>query len=90
MWPTSAETVCDPAAVTRPPIEGFAAVGNGWARYEALEQLGTQLISVHPDTWPTASAVIALAAHWLEENDALPPEQAQPVYIRDKVADKPG
>ena len=31
MLPTSAETVCDPAAVTRPPIEGFAAVGNGWA-----------------------------------------------------------
>jgi tRNA threonylcarbamoyladenosine biosynthesis protein TsaB len=89
MRPVGAETVCDPAAVTRPLVEGFAAVGNGWARYAVLERLAGQLSSIHPDTGPTASAVIQLARHWLRDHSALPPEMAQPVYVRDKVADKP-
>jgi tRNA threonylcarbamoyladenosine biosynthesis protein TsaB len=89
MLPAGTEQVCDPGDVAHLPVEGFAAVGNGWVRYAPLEQFGRQFVSVHPDTWPTASAVIALAGRWLQDHEALPPEQAQPVYLRDKVAEKP-
>jgi tRNA threonylcarbamoyladenosine biosynthesis protein TsaB len=87
MRPVSAERVCDPTEVVRPPVEGFAAAGNGWIRYEVLRKLGRQFLAVHAETWPTASAVAALAARWLEDHEALPPEQAQPVYLRDQVAE---
>ncbi len=89
MLPASDELLCDPGQVARPPVEGFAAVGNGWVRFDALRALGKQLLSVHPDTWPTATAVAVLAEHWLRDHEPLPAEQAQPVYLRDKVAERP-
>ncbi len=90
MQPASGEVVCDPGEVARPLVEGFAAVGNGWSRFEELERLGRQFISVHDAVWPTAAAVAGLAGEWLKDQEALPAEQAQPVYLRDKVAEKPG
>ncbi len=90
MQAASGEVVCDPGEVVRPLIEGFAAVGNGWSRFEELERLGRQFISVHDAVWPTAAAVAGLAGEWLKDQEALPAEQAQPVYLRDKVAEKPG
>ena len=41
------------------------------------------------DAWPRAAAVALLAAHWLRDHQGLPAEAAEPVYLRDKVADKP-
>jgi tRNA threonylcarbamoyladenosine biosynthesis protein TsaB len=85
----SQEQVCPPADVAVDQPELVCGAGNGFAHYPELQALGAELVSCLPDCWPRASAVCRLAAHWLEQHQALPAEQAQPVYIRDKVAEKP-
>ena len=50
--------------------------------------LAGSLESVHIDTWPSAGVMIPLAQHWLQTHEPLPANQAQPVYLRDKVASK--
>jgi tRNA threonylcarbamoyladenosine biosynthesis protein TsaB len=88
MLPASQERVCPPEAVQTPQNADFYAVGIGFARYDELEKLSTQLAGVRADIWPRASSVITLAQHWLLSNTALPAEQVQPVYLRDNVAKK--
>lgn len=88
MIPVGEERVCAPAEVQAPQDAGFHAVGIGFERYEPLAQLSDQLVAVRTDIWPRAAAVITLAEYWLLSNTALPAEQAQPVYLRDNVAQK--
>ena len=40
------------------------------------------------DTWPDAVSVLKLAQDHLLDNNAVPAEMAQPVYLRDNVAQK--
>lgn len=87
-----AESVCAPDAVPAP--EGghdWSAAGEGWGSYrEALEaRLGVTPRRCHPQQMPQAHDVAVLAAAELAAGRALPPEQATPVYLRDRVADKP-
>ena len=63
-------------------------IGIGFDRYEALNKLSGQLAGIRSDVWPKASSVLKLAQEWLLSNEALPAEQAQPVYLRDNVAKK--
>ncbi len=88
MSPVVEEQVCSPEDVQPPTTAGTYGVGIGFARYEALEKLSGQLAGVRPDLWPRASTVITLAQDWLRDNEALPAERAQPVYLRDNVAKK--
>ena len=88
MVPAGPERVCSPADVSLPDQTGTVGVGIGFERYEALEKLSPRLQDVRPDVWPRASAVIRLAQEWLLDQEALPAEQAQPVYLRDNVARK--
>lgn len=67
---------------------GDAGVGSGFARYEPLSRACGPPLRM-ADTWPRAGAVAALAQAWLRGSDPLPPEQAQPVYLRDRVAERP-
>ena len=67
----------------------WLAAGNGFGRYEALGRLAEEAIACLPEAWPRAGAVLELAEAWLAGNEPLPAALAQPVYIRDKVADKP-
>lgn len=83
------EIVCEPELVAVADPAAWSGVGNGFERYPGLAGLSSHLNSVHPDIWPHASAMIPLAEAWLLENKALPASQAQPVYIRDQVAQKP-
>jgi len=87
--PVSDEQVCPPARVCVDQAEFICAAGNGFARYQELVDLGVGMASCLPDCWPRASAVCRLAARYLEQQQALPAALAQPVYIRDNVADKP-
>ena len=89
MTPVSAEEVCPPENVRAPSPGGFFGVGNGFGRYAALNELAAQLLGIRADTWPRASAVIRLAQDWLRSNEPLSAELAQPVYLRDDVAQKP-
>lgn len=82
------ERVCPPeqaASLVRPEATG---VGNGFVRYPELVAAGARLPALIPEAWPKASSMLPLALNWLRSNAPLPAEQAQPVYLRDKVAQK--
>jgi len=82
------EQVCPPEAVECPSGGDAYGIGIGFERYPDLCPQREQLAGVIADIWPQAQAVLALAKNWLIENEPLPPEQAQPVYLRDNVAKK--
>jgi tRNA threonylcarbamoyladenosine biosynthesis protein TsaB len=89
MREASPENVCAPETAASLAEPGWDGIGNGFSRYAELAALKADLGRVDSDAWPTASAVAELAAAWLSDHAGLPPEQAQPVYLRDKVAEKP-
>lgn len=67
----------------------WIAAGNGFERFDELCDLARGAVSCLPETWPRASVVLKLAREWLKYNQALPAGLAQPVYIRNNVAQKP-
>ena len=69
------------------PPGPLAAVGDGFAAYPDL--LAPHLphgVDPRPDVWPTAAAVARLAAPAFAAGQGLEAAQAQPIYVRDKVA----
>ena len=64
--------------------EHWTGAGNGFARYDALS--GAPLKQCHAAAVPHASTLAALAAAEWNAEDALPAEQAQPVYLRETVS----
>jgi tRNA threonylcarbamoyladenosine biosynthesis protein TsaB len=88
MVPVTAERVCSPESVSIPVNSGTFGIGNGFDRYTPLGELSEHLMGIRPDIWPRASSMLKLAQHWLNSNEPLSAEQAQPVYLRDNVAKK--
>jgi len=88
MISTGEEKVCGPEEVQSPVDSDYWGVGIGFDRYPALNRLTGQLLGIRADIWPKASSVLKLAQEWLCTHEALPAEQAQPVYLRDNVAKK--
>jgi tRNA threonylcarbamoyladenosine biosynthesis protein TsaB len=88
MVPVGDEKVCSPDDVQLPANVETYGVGIGFERYPALQMLSENLAGFQPDIWPRASSVLKLAREWLLTHEALPAEQAQPVYLRDNVAKK--
>jgi tRNA threonylcarbamoyladenosine biosynthesis protein TsaB len=70
-----------PAAVPKPPGEGWIGCGNGFAAYGPMG-----CARVMPDIHPTALAVARLAAPRLVAGQGVDAALAIPVYVRDKVA----
>ena len=65
------------------------AAGFGWQRYPALlEENRDSLRSVSDILYPDARYLLRLAAP-LFDRDAIAPEEVQPAYLRQKVAEKP-
>ena len=85
------QRVCAPGDAAAPigDSQPFIAVGNGFARFEELAALGRTATLCVADLWPRATMILRLAEAWLRDHDPLPPALAQPVYIRDQVAEKP-
>lgn len=84
----SAATVCPPAAAPLPAAPGYLGCGSGFAAYPAIlaERYGERLGEIRPQAIPHARAVARLAAPRFAAGLGLPPEQAEPFYVRDKVA----
>ena len=82
------EQVSIPSAVVA--AGSWLAAGNGFERFDELRELAQGAVCCLPDTWPRASVVLKLAQAWLKDNQALSAGLAQPVYIRNNVAQKPG
>ena len=88
MAPVDAEKVCSPEDIQLPANSETYGVGIGFDRYKTLGSMSAGLAGIRSDIWPKASSVLKLAMVWLHTNEALPAEQAQPVYLRDNVAKK--
>ena len=91
--PVDEEVVCAPEAVPPPRGEGdWVGVGSGFAAHaEALQaRLAAVLARTLPEVLPAARAMQRLAARAYAHGDCRPADEAQPVYLRDNVAEKPG
>lgn len=76
-----------PAAAPAPTFSGGCGVGDGFGAYGALLMARKpDLQGVRADAFPTASAVLRLAAPRFARGDAVAAALAQPIYVRDKVA----
>ncbi|RUL71410.1 tRNA (adenosine(37)-N6)-threonylcarbamoyltransferase complex dimerization subunit type 1 TsaB [Dyella choica] len=82
------ERVCMPDALVLPPADAWNVAGTGWATYREalLARLGVEPRSADGNCYPQARHVATLAVREFNAGRALAPEQALPVYLRDKVA----
>ncbi len=83
------ESVTLAGQIDFPEIEGYG-IGSGWRVYQTQMQQRLQELVTHVDveSLPGAAAVARLAAADFASGQALPVEQAMPVYLRDRVAKK--
>jgi tRNA threonylcarbamoyladenosine biosynthesis protein TsaB len=84
------EAVQAAAAVTLPDGHDWYGVGSGFAAYEdaLLAACDDKLVGHAAQYFPLARDVAALAAAQVRLGNVVPAEQALPVYLRDKVAEK--
>jgi tRNA threonylcarbamoyladenosine biosynthesis protein TsaB len=87
MVPAGPESVGAPEVVVPEEPERWAGVGNGFERFEALA--GTPVAQRFPEACARAGDVARLAASAWSPEAARPPDRAQPVYLRNRVAEKP-
>jgi len=74
-----------------PESGDWFAAGSGWSAYAdvLLPRFAAVVRAVDADILPRAHDVAVIAAHQVMRHGWLSAEQAQPVYLRDNVADKP-
>lgn len=73
-------TLGRPETVTVPP--GFVLAGNAFAAYGERLPKGVPRV----DALPCAAALLRVAPTLIAQGEAVPAEQALPLYVRDKVA----
>jgi tRNA threonylcarbamoyladenosine biosynthesis protein TsaB len=85
--PVGPEMVASPAEVPVPEGGGWYGAGSGFGAYgQALGQvLGPALVGTDPGRTCEASDIALLAALAFRRGEAVPPELALPVYLRDRV-----
>jgi len=81
-WRERLSARCTPPGALQAPEAGeWVGCGNGFAVYGAMG-----LARVHPEIHPSAAAVARLAAPRLAAGEGVDAAEAQPRYLRDKVA----
>lgn len=73
--------VCRPEHITVPEAQRVLLAGNAFEAYGERLPAGERVHAL-----PTAAALLRLATKLMAAGQAVPPEQAMPLYIRDKVA----
>ena len=84
------ERVGQPGCIEQPSAPGWFGAGSGWSAYRdiLIARLGSRLYGFDSERLPRAEYVARLAAADYRAGLAVPPEQAQPIYLRDEVAKK--
>ena len=79
---------CAPDSVLSAPTgENCVGIGDGFiAHSDGLRARKPNMLKVRPDIYPTAAAVARLAAPIFARGGGINAGQAQPIYVRDKVA----
>ncbi|HEY3644366.1 MAG TPA: tRNA (adenosine(37)-N6)-threonylcarbamoyltransferase complex dimerization subunit type 1 TsaB [Gammaproteobacteria bacterium] len=81
------EALSPPSEVSAPSAGPWFGAGPGWDAYgEALKARVPQLSGTDGALLPTAGDIVRLGDIAFRKGQKLPPEQALPVYLRDKVA----
>lgn len=86
--PILPESVIVPEGVIVPDEVRGIGIGSGWEVYGEVLRLRVgedRLLEIWPQHLPRASAVARLAAEMFAKGEAVVPEQALPVYLRDRV-----
>lgn len=85
------ERVCPAQEVPVPPGSGWFGAGNAWDTYESAlrARLGAALSDWERGWHPRARDVAWLGLCGYRNGEAVPPDSALPVYLRDRVAVKP-
>lgn len=83
-----AERVLPPEALHLPQRAHWRVRGSGWASFaqRLLPAFGSAMIEAEGEALPHAASVARIAARMHAEGQGLAPEDAQPTYLRDKVA----
>jgi tRNA threonylcarbamoyladenosine biosynthesis protein TsaB len=83
------EAVLPATEITFPARIGVG-IGSAWSIYadRLTAKLGSYLQQIENIEFPQASVVAQLGVYGLQHQQAVTAEQAQPVYLRDKVAKK--
>lgn len=86
--PLDEERVTAAADLELPRADAWNVIGSGWNAYgDAIrERLSSPPRWTDGDRYPQARDVARLAAPLFAAGKGVPPEQALPVYLRDKVA----
>lgn len=86
--PLGAESVGVADALELPPAMAWSVVGSGWAAYRdaITARLPCAPTWAEGDRYPQAADVARLAVPLARAGRGIAPEQALPVYLRDKVA----
>lgn len=76
-----------PNAIRLPLEKEWLAVGNAWEIYEEQlpEEIKRYLISFNNDIYPHAGVITKIALEKYQQGSVLPPEKAEPMYLRNKV-----
>ena len=87
-----AEAVTDAGEVLFPEEAVGPAIGSGWGAYEAVlkGRLEKRVTGILPGRFPRAAFIARLGAEVFRQGGCVSAENAQPVYLRDKVAKKKG
>jgi len=81
------EQVLSPTAIDLPTEKGWIAVGSGWAAYpELLARASDLVLASYADWLPSAEFIAQLAWQDYQAGRAVAAEQAQPIYLRNKIA----
>jgi tRNA threonylcarbamoyladenosine biosynthesis protein TsaB len=90
MQPIIEEEVCSPTGFSIPSKGDWFGTGMGWKTYSAELQskFSCNLVGFNSDVLPTAADIMALAKAAYNEGNTMPVEEARPVYLRNKVANK--
>lgn len=91
MQAVAEECVSAPEAIPLPDDGEWLAVGTGWASYgdamlQAVSERGFNLTAVEGERLPRSQDIAVLAVHAFGRGEAVAPEQALPVYLRNEVA----
>ncbi|MFZ1386702.1 MAG: tRNA (adenosine(37)-N6)-threonylcarbamoyltransferase complex dimerization subunit type 1 TsaB [Thiolinea sp.] len=81
------EQVITPSAIELPVGNDWVAVGSGWSAYPELAECAASIVkTTYADWLPSAEFIAQLAQQDYLDGKALPAEQAQPIYLRNKIA----
>jgi tRNA threonylcarbamoyladenosine biosynthesis protein TsaB len=85
--PLCAEALSPPSEVVAPSSAAWFGAGPGWGAYgDVLKARVPGLVGTDPELLPTAGDIARLGEAAFRKGERLSPEQALPVYLRDKVA----